>query len=384
VSSGTQLRSAYAAAGVDVAAGERAVEQLKEQLGRSGGPSGTAVLSGIGAFASAVTLPSGYREPVLVSATDGVGTKTAIAAALMRYDTIGRDLVAMCADDVVCSGAGPFLFLDYVALGRLEPATVAGIVAGIVEGCEIARCALVGGETAEHPGLMAADQFDVAGFCLGIVERDDMLDATAARPGDALVGLASSGLHANGYSLVRAILARDELMLEARYLDVVRNALGAREAERVAREEPEAAGQTLGEVLLTPSRIYASDVLSLREALKAAGFAIRGLAHVTGGGLPANVPRALPEHLAARIDTGSWPVPSIFRLIAALGGLDGPQLRATFNAGLGMVAVVPEGAAEPAVEHFAGLGMRSWVVGSVVEAGSANGERYVENGDVSP
>jgi phosphoribosylformylglycinamidine cyclo-ligase len=382
MSSGSGLRGAYAEAGVDVDAGERVVDLLRAQLDGPGqaaeSAKGATLLTGIGAFASAVALPPGYREPVLVSATDGVGTKTAIAGALGRYDTVGRDLVAMCADDVVCLGARPLFFLDYVAVGRLEPLTIANLVAGIAEGCELAGCTLVGGETAEHPGLMGADQFDLAGFCLGIAEHNELLDGSAAQAGDAIVGIASSGLHANGFSLVRAVLARDRIALETRYLEVLRGVIGQREAERVERDEPTAASQSLGEMLLTPSRIYAADVLALRDALAAAKTPLRSLAHVTGGGLPGNVPRALPQTLAARIDTSVWRAPSVFRLIAALGGLDGPQLRATFNAGIGMVAVVPPEAATGSVALLADRDVPAWVIGEVVEA--SDGVRYIENG----
>jgi phosphoribosylformylglycinamidine cyclo-ligase len=382
MSRGSGLRGAYAEAGVDVDAGERVVDLLRAQLNGSGdatgAANGAALLTGIGAFASAVALPPGYREPVLVSATDGVGTKTAIAGALGRHDTVGRDLVAMCADDVVCLGARPLFFLDYVAVGRLEPLTVANLVAGIAEGCELACCTLVGGETAEHPGLMGADQFDLAGFCLGVVERDELLDGSAAQAGDAIVGISSTGLHANGFSLVRAVLARDRIALETPYVEVLRGVIGEGEAERVARDEPGVASQSLGEVLLTPSRIYAADVLALRDALTAAETPLRSLAHITGGGLPGNVPRALPQPLAARIDTSAWRAPSVFRLISALGGLDGPQLRGTFNAGIGMVAVVPPEAADASVRLLADRGLPAWVVGEVIDA--VEGVRYIENG----
>ena len=395
----TRLRSAYAHAGVDVEAGEHVVDLLKERLGTSvrkgrdregragegpasGRPGHATIelLSGIGAFASAVALPGGYRDPALVSAADGVGTKTAIATALGRFDTIGQDLVAMCADDVVCTGARPLFFLDYIAVGRVDPARVTALVAGVAASCEAAGCVLVGGETAEHPGLMEPDQFDLAGFCVGIVERDELLDGTGARPGDVLLGLASSGLHANGYSLVRALLARHELRLDTPYPEVVRETLGEAELERVMAEEPESRGVTLGEVLLTPTRVYAPDLLSLSGALASAGRPLRGLAHVTGGGLPANVPRALPDSLAAWVDPAAWPVPSVFRLIAALGGLSAPELRATFNAGLGMIAVLPPEAVDVALGHLATRGVPAWPVGEVVEAASAGGARYVEEG----
>jgi phosphoribosylformylglycinamidine cyclo-ligase len=374
-------RQAYAAAGVDVRAGDRAVELMKAKVAATHGPE---VLAGVGGFAAAVAPPDTFRQPVLVSATDGVGTKTAIAASLRRVGTIGHDVVAMCADDVVCLGARPLFFLDYLAVGRVEPDTVADLVGGVAEGCSLAGCALVGGETAEHPGLMEPDEFDLAGFCVGIVERAELLDGTSAVPGDVLVGIASSGLHANGYSLVRAILAEHQIPLGRPYLEVLGAALGGAAAERAAQEEPELVLATLGDVLLTPTRIYALDMLGLRAELAAAGWPLRGLAHITGGGLPGNVPRVLPGALAARLRPGAWPVPSVFRFVTVLGGLDGPELRATMNAGVGLVAVVPVGGVAPALSGLAGRGLRSWVIGDVVAAagltGQAAAERYVEVG----
>jgi phosphoribosylformylglycinamidine cyclo-ligase len=369
------LRSAYATAGVDVAAGERAVELLQSHHPGAQPPG---VLAGIGGFAAVVRVPTGLREPVLVTATDGVGTKTAIAQAMRRLGTIGMDLVAMCADDVVCLGARPLFFLDYLAVGHLDPVEVATLVDGVARGCTLAGCALVGGETAEHPGLMAPDEFDLAGFCVGIAEREELLDRATVEAGDALLGLAASGLHANGYSLVRALLARHELSLDRPYLEIVRRMRGDAETERVATDEPGRARATLGDVLLTPTRIYARDVLALRTHLGTLGLGLHGLAHVTGGGLPGNVPRALPEALAARLDLGSWPEPSVFRLVAALGDLGGAEMRATLNAGLGMVAVLPEVAVEPARAFLAGRGIAAWQVGRVVPEAEAGPSRYVE------
>jgi phosphoribosylformylglycinamidine cyclo-ligase len=368
-------RAAYAAAGVDVAAGDRAVELMRARVAATHGPQ---VLGGIGGFGAAVALPAGYRDPVLVSATDGVGTKTALAWTLQRYDTIGLDLVAMCADDVVCLGARPLFFLDYLAMGRVDPPVVADIVGGVARGCELAGCSLVGGETAEHPGLMEPQEFDLAGFCVGVVERDEILDGSAARPGDVLVGIASSGLHANGYSLVRALLAKHGLDLGQPYQEVLAEHLSASEAEDLLVAEPEVAAATLGEVLLAPTRIYAPDVLALRDELAAAGAPLTGLAHVTGGGLPGNIPRALPAGLAAVVRPGQWRVPGAVRLVAALGGLGGPELRATLNAGIGMVAVVPAAAAEKAVAFLAGRGLAAWVMGEVVPIDAAGQARYVE------
>ena len=370
-------RPAYARAGVDVAAGDRAVDLMRARVSATHGPG---VLAGIGGFASAVRVPPGMREPVMVGATDGVGTKTAIARAMRRLDTIGQDLVAMCADDVVCLGARPLFFLDYLAVGHVDPTEVAALVGGVARGCDVAGCALVGGETAEHPGLMAPDEFDLAGFCVGIAERDELFDPAAVEAGDVLLGLAASGLHANGYSLVRAILARHDLSLNRPYRDLVGAVLGDAEAARVAAAEPGQGSATLGDVLLTPTRIYAGDVLALRAHLAGRGLPLHGLAHITGGGLPGNVPRALPDMLAARLDLGSWPEPSVTRLVATLGDLGGPEMRATLNAGIGMVAVVPEAAVEPARTFLAGRGVTSWRVGNVIPASEAGPDRYVEVG----
>ena len=341
------------------------------------------VLSGLGGFGSAVAIPPGMREPVLVSSTDGVGTKTAIAAALGRFDTIGVDLVAMCADDVVCSGAEPLAFLDYVAVSKLDPFQVAELVAGVADGCRQAGCALVGGETAEHPGLMEAQEFDLAGFCVGISERDRLLDGTAARPGDAIVGLGASGLHANGYSLVRALVAERRMSLHGSFQELLRRALGDAPggeplAAALLAAEPEHALATLGEVLLAPTRIYARDVLAIRQVLDAEGHAVNGIAHITGGGLPGNVPRALPPTLGARLDPASWPMPAVMRLMGALGGMEDDELRATFNGGLGMVLVVPAAAA--ALDGRAGARPRacrrgSWARWSSRSRSAAGGTR---------
>jgi phosphoribosylformylglycinamidine cyclo-ligase len=358
-----------------VTAGERTVELIRGAVESTRRPE---VIGGLGGFAGAMGLPAGMRDPILVSATDGVGTKTAIAAALMRFDTIGVDLVAMCADDVVCSGAAPLFFLDYVAVGQLDPAAVAELVGGIAAGCRQAGCALIGGETAEHPGLMAVDQFDLAGFCVGVVERDRLIDPATIRRGDALVGLAASGLHANGFSLVRAMIAQYELDLRSPYQERLRRSLGDAEADRALAAEPGHALASLGEVLLTPTRVYARSVLRLRADLEAAGHDLRGIAHITGGGLPVNVPRALPAGLAARLDPARWPMPSVMRLFGALGGLEDDELRATFNGGLGMVVVVAPEAVEAAIGSLAREGVTAWRVGEVVAAGRAGGRRYAE------
>ncbi len=368
-------RSAYAAAGVDVDAGDRAVELMRAAIESTRRPE---MLGGIGGFAGAMTIPAGFREPVLVSSTDGVGTKTAIAAALGRYDTIGIDLVAMCADDVVCSGAEPLFFLDYLAVGRLDPPAAAELVGGVAAGCREAGCALVGGETAEHPGLMEATSFDMAGCCVGVVERDRMIDGTAARPGDAIIGLAANGLHANGFSLVRALVAQWDLDLLRPYQEQLHRSLGTNAAAGAIRAEPEHALATLGEVLLAPTRIYARAVLGLRAALIEAGHDLNGVAHITGGGLPGNVPRVLPPHLGARIDPTTWRTPSVMRLFGALGGLADDELRATFNGGIGMVVVVAPEVAETTIARLDRDGIAASVIGAVVPVEELGGNRYRE------
>jgi phosphoribosylformylglycinamidine cyclo-ligase len=365
-----QARAAYARAGVDVGAGERAVELMREAVESTRRPE---VIGGLGGFGGAVSIPAGYREPLIVSSTDGVGTKTALASALGRWDTIGIDLVAMCADDVVCTGAEPLAFLDYVAVGRLDPETVAELVSGVAAGCREAGCALVGGETAEHPGLMEAGTFDLAGTCLGIVERDALLDGTAARAGDAIFGLPSSGLHANGFALVRSLVAEHAIPLQRPYQEQLALTLGDAGRDAALASEPAAALATVGDVLLAPTRIYARRILGARTSLRAAGHDLRGIAHVTGGGLHGNVQRALPKALGARLDPWRWPLPSVMALLGALGGIDDDELRATFNGGLGMVVVV----APDAVADTSAALPEAILVGEVVSA-EALGGRYAE------
>jgi phosphoribosylformylglycinamidine cyclo-ligase len=331
------------------------------------------VVGAVGGFGGAISIPAGYRNPLIVSSTDGVGTKTALASALGRWDTIGIDLVAMCADDVVCSGAEPLAFLDYVALGRLEPDAVASLVGGVAAGCREAGCALVGGETAEHPGLMEPGSFDLAGTCLGIVERDDLLDGTQSRAGDVIVGLPSSGLHSNGFSLVRTLLAERAIPLDRPYQEQLALSLGDAGRDVAVASEPEHAFASVGEVLLTPTRIYARRVLAVRAALRAAGHDLRGVAHITGGGLPGNVARALPPELGARLDPTRWTIPSVMWLIGAWGGLEEVELRATFNGGLGIVLVV----APEAVATIRRAAPEAILVGEVVAAESLGG-RYAE------
>jgi phosphoribosylformylglycinamidine cyclo-ligase len=347
------LRAAYKQAGVDIEGGEHAVELLRAQMRVAD----TDVLGGIGGFGSALAIPAGYREPILVSATDGVGTKTEIARLLGRLDTIGQDLVAMCADDVVCHGAQPAFFLDYIAVGSVDPARVAALVAGISQACDSIGCTLVGGETAEHPGLMAVDAFDLAGFCVGFVERDELIDRTEAQPGDAIIGLASSGLHANGYSLVRKLIDQGSIRLE----------------------DMTDGGSTFGETLLTPTRLYTPAIIALLGMLRSAGLRSGGLAHITGGGLAANLPRAVGDDLGVSFETRSWPQPPIFDAIERLAGIGGAEMRATFNCGIGFAVVLEEAAVDSSIGLLASHGIASRRIGEVRVAAEL-GARYVETG----
>jgi phosphoribosylformylglycinamidine cyclo-ligase len=332
----------YRDAGVDQEAGDALVERIKPLVRATMRPE---VLAGVGGFAALCGLPAGYREPVLVSGTDGVGTKLKVAFLTGRHDTVGIDLVAMCVNDVVTCGAEPLFFLDYFATGRLEVGVAEQVIAGIARGCTDAGCALVGGETAELPGFYADGEYDLAGFAVGVVEKSQILDGSRVRPGDLLVGVASSGLHSNGYSLARKVL------LEGR---------GFAPADR----PPELGGATVGEALLTPTRIYAR----LVKALRAADLP-HGIAHITGGGLPGNAPRMLAPGLALRFRTGSWSVPPIFDLIAR-GGVDPDEMRATFNLGLGLVVAVAPEAAPRALAVCADAGEQATVVGEVVAGGA--------------
>ncbi len=372
---GTADRDAYRSSGVDVAAGERAVDLMRAHVESTRRPE---LVGGLGGFGGAIAIPAGYRDPLLVASTDGVGTKTAIARSLGRFDTIGIDLVAMCTDDVVCCGAEPLAFLDYIAVGQVVPEWVAELVGSVAAGCRDAGCALIGGETAEHPGLMDEDAFDLSGCCIGVVERADVIDGAAVGAGDVILGLASSGLHSNGYSLVRALVAQWDLDLAEPYQARLRRSLGDAEADVAIAAAPNEAMATLGDVLLTPTTVYARAVLAARAAVRATGSDLRGLAHITGGGLPGNVPRALPDGLAARLDPDRWRMPSVMRLFGALGGLDDEELRATFNGGLGMIAVLPPAGVAAAIEAIGRFGIAAMVVGEVVEAGAVDGSRYVE------
>ena len=329
----------YAQAGVDTAAGDLAVELMKTSVRATHGPE---VLGGVGGFAGmfAASALLGYTRPLLASSTDGVGTKVAIAQAIDKHDTIGQDLVGMVVDDIVVVGARPLFMTDYIACGRVVPERIAGIVRGIAAACQVAGTALVGGETAEHPGLLGPDEYDVAGAATGIVEADELLGPDRVRSGDVLVALGSSGLHSNGYSLVRKVVEVAGWGLE--------------------RHVPEL-GRTLGEELLTPTRVYASDCLALVE--RASG-GVHAFSHVTGGGLAANVARVLPPGLVAEVDRTSWTLPPVFGLVQALGSVPWSDLENTLNLGVGMVAIVAPEAVDGVLAHAAELGLPVWVLGS--------------------
>jgi len=313
-----ERRDAYRDAGVDIEAGDALVERIKPLAASTHRPG---VLGGLGGFGGLFAPPAGYRDPVLVSGTDGVGTKLLVAQALGRHHTIGIDLVAMCVNDIAVSGAEPLFFLDYFATGQLSVDEAARVVEGIAEGCRQAGCALLGGETAEMPGMYAPGHYDLAGFAVGIVERDALLDGREVRPGWRLVGLPSSGLHSNGYSLVRKVL------MEAGRFDL--------------HADPGGLGGPLGEVLLTPTRIYVAQLRALRSA-----HPIGALAHITGGGLPGNLPRVLPEGCGVRLYDASWELPPVMRLLQREGALSDDDMLRTFNCGIGMVCAVPAEAAE--------------------------------------
>jgi phosphoribosylformylglycinamidine cyclo-ligase len=337
----------YAGAGVDTEAGDRAVALMKAAVARTHGPE---VLGGLGGFAGLFDASAllSYRRPLLASSTDGVGTKVAIAQALDKHDTIGLDLVAMVVDDIVVCGAKPLLMTDYIACGKVHPERIAALVGGIAAGCEVAGCALVGGETAEHPGLLEPDEYDLAGAATGVVEAEELLGPDRVRPGDVVIALGSSGLHSNGFSLVRGVLRRAGWSL-GRYL-------------------PEL-GRTIGEELLTPTRIYTQDVLDVAARL-AADRGLHAVSHVTGGGLAANLARVLPANTLATVDRGTWSPAPIFDLIGALGSVPQEDREATFNQGVGMVLVVGQDAADVALGVLAGRGVSAWVAGQISEAES--------------
>jgi phosphoribosylformylglycinamidine cyclo-ligase len=323
----------YRVAGVDIDAGDALVEAIKPFARRTLRPE---VLAGIGGFGALCRIPRKYRQPVLVSGTDGVGTKLKLAFAFGRHDTVGVDLVAMSANDVLVQGAEPLFFLDYFACGKLDPRVAAAVVKGIARGCELAGCALIGGETAEMPGMYPAGEYDLAGFCVGVVERKRIISGRAIRPGDVLLGLASSGAHANGYSLIRKILERDA---------------------------PDAATT---DALMQPTRIYVQPVLKLLRSVR-----VKGLAHITGGGLVGNVPRVLPPRTRAVIDARAWPRPALFDWLQRKGAVAEAEMHRVFNCGIGMVAVVAAVDARRAARRLRALGETVYEIGFIEKAKGA-------------
>ena len=329
----------YKAAGVDVTAGYEGVKLMKKDVERTFIPG---VLTGIGGFGGLFQLDlEGIKEPVLVSGTDGVGTKLKLAMLMDKHDTIGIDAVAMCVNDVVCCGAKPLFFLDYIAIGKNVPEKVATIVKGVAEGCVRAGCALIGGETAEHPGMMPEDEYDIAGYTTGVVDKSKILDNSRVREGDVIIGLASTGVHSNGFSLVRKIF-------------------NINDAKVLERALPD--GRTLGETLLAPTEIYVKPMLDLISKAE-----VKAVSHITGGGFYENVPRSLPEGFTARVNKSSFEVPYIFRLMQEEGNIPERDMYNTFNMGIGMTAVVPEKDANKAVEILASHGIKAYCIGEIIK-----------------
>lgn len=333
-------RSAYAAAGVDIDAGDRAVELMKEWVARTRRPEVMGGLGGFAGFFDASGLKN-YRHPVLATSTDGVGTKVAIAQAMDVHDTIGYDLIGMLVDDLVVCGAEPLFVTDYIACGALVPERIASIVKGIAEACVAAGAALIGGETAEHPGLLSPEEYDIAGATTGVVEKDRILGPDQVRDGDVVLALASSGLHSNGYSLVRHVLLQ-------------------RAGWKLSRRVPEL-GKTLGEELLTPTKIYAKDILAVIEATT-----VHSMSHITGGGLANNLARVLPDGFTATLDRATWTPPPVFQLVQQVGKISQPDIESTLNMGVGMALVLPETALTAAQTCLATRGVRSWEIGRVL------------------
>nr|WP_242826033.1 phosphoribosylformylglycinamidine cyclo-ligase [Desulfurispora thermophila] len=335
----------YAAAGVDISAGNRAVELMKRAVRSTFTPG---VLADIGGFGGLFALDAGrYRQPVLVAGTDGVGTKLKVAMLMDKHDTVGIDLVAMCVNDILVQGAQPLFFLDYLAVGKLVPEKVAAIVEGIAAGCRQAGCALIGGETAEMPGFYGPEEYDLAGFAVGVVDKERIIDGRSIRPGDVVVGLASSGLHSNGYSLARRAL-----------LDVAGYGVDSCLPEL---------GCTVGEELLRPTVIYVPAILPLLQD----GVVIKGMAHITGGGLTENIPRILPPGTAALLRPASWQVPPVFELIARIGRVAVEEMRRTFNMGIGFTLVVDAAEADGVLSRLVQSGVQAGIIGEIVEGDGA-------------
>jgi phosphoribosylformylglycinamidine cyclo-ligase len=332
------VSEAYKQAGVNIAAGNEAVDRMKKHVQKTFRPE---VLTGLGGFGGLFALnKSKYEEPILVSGTDGVGTKLKLAFALDKHDTIGIDAVAMCVNDIVVSGAEPLFFLDYLACGELIPEKVEAIVKGVADGCEQAGCALIGGETAEMPGMYADGEYDIAGFSVGVVDRKQIIDGSQIQAGDVVIGLSSSGVHSNGFSLVRKVLLADgKYKLEDQIAEL---------------------GGTLGDNLLTPTRIYVKSILNMMDKVK-----IKGLSHITGGGFIENIPRVLPADVNADIELGSWTVQPIFQLLQKEGQLTHDDLYRTFNMGIGMVVIVPSNQADTALAAAREAGETAQVIGKI-------------------
>ena len=329
----------YKSAGVDVEAGYKSVKLMREHVEKTMRPE---VMSGIGGFGGLFALDnSKYKEPVLVSGTDGVGTKLKLAFLLDKHDTIGIDAVAMCVNDIVCSGAEPLFFLDYIATGKNFPEKIADIVKGVSTGCVEAGCSLIGGETAEMPGFYPIDEYDIAGFAVGIVEKDDIIDNSTVKPGDVIIGIESSGIHSNGYSLVRKIVNMEKSSLD-KYIEEF--------------------GCTLGEELLRPTKIYIDAIKAIKDK-----FEIKSVCHITGGGFYENIPRAIPEGMGVRIEKDTWPVKPIFDYLQEIGDIEDKEMFSTFNMGIGMGVIVDDRVAEKVVSELNVVGYNSYIIGEVSE-----------------
>ena len=337
----------YKKAGVDIEAGYKSVELMKKHVKETMRPE---VLGGLGGFAGAFDMSAikNMEEPVLLSGTDGCGTKVKLAFVMDKHDTIGIDAVAMCVNDIACSGGEPLFFLDYIACGKNYPEKIATIVSGVAEGCKQSECALIGGETAEHPGLMPIDEYDLAGFAVGVVDKKDIIDGSSIKEGDVLVGIASTGVHSNGFSLVRSVFDMSAESLNTYYDEL---------------------GKTLGEALIAPTRIYVKALKNVKKA----GVTVKGCSHITGGGFYENVPRMLPENAKAIIEKNSYPVPPIFDLIAKNGNVEEHMMYNTFNMGIGMVIALDAKDVETAMKAIEAAGDTCYVVGKIVE-----GEKGVE------
>lgn len=338
----------YRDAGVDVVAGRDFVQRIRSMVDRTRRPE---VLGGLGGFSGLCEIPAGYQQPVLVSGTDGVGTKLKIAQTINRHHTVGIDLVAMCVNDILTCGAEPLFFLDYLATGKLEPETLAQVVEGIAEGCHQSGCALLGGETAEMPGFYAPGEYDLAGFCVGVVEKSQILDGRQVQVGDRVIGLASRGVHSNGFSLVRKVVQ------EGRRLD------GTGTGYDWAEVIPSLGNRPLGEVFLTPTQIYVKSILAARKA----GLPIHGMAHITGGGLPENLPRCLGSGQSLQLDPTTWPIPALFEWLAQAGEVPLIDMYNTFNMGIGYALIVPADQVQTCLDWFSQQPIAAYAVGEVVE-----------------